>query len=187
MPLHSYFVLVAFTLLGLVFIFQVTGLRRYGSEFMGKPSIDKYYFFSGKVTLYTTWALFMLKAVIPKLGYIHFPVHVSWIATGMLWAGAFTVAFAIVGLGMSLKMGLPEAETTLQTRGIYRFSRNPQYTGILLISIASSLYFPDLINASFAIYSIYIHHQIIKSEELFLAQRFGTEWENYSAKVRRYL
>ena len=187
MPVHSYFVLLAFTLLGIMLILQVAGLKRDGLKFMGTPSIDKYYFYSGKVALFTSWALFIIKAIIPKLGYINLPVHVSWIATGLLWAGACIVAFALAGLGRSLKMGLPEMETTLQTKGIYRFSRNPLYAGIYMISIASCLYFPDLISASFVLYGIFIHHRIIREEEIFLAQRFGMEWVNYSAKVGRYL
>ena len=187
MPLNSYFVLIAFTLMGVVLIFQVAILRGEGSEFIGKPSIDKFHFFSGKVALFTTWVLFILKALIPKLGYIPVPTYLAWIATGMLWIGAISVTFAIIGLGGSLKVGLPLKDTKLQTRGIYRFSRNPLYTGIYFIGIASCLYFPDLINVSFAMYGIYTHHKIIKGEELFLKRRFGKEWENYSTKVRRYL
>jgi protein-S-isoprenylcysteine O-methyltransferase Ste14 len=187
MPLHSYFVLVAFIMLGVVLILQVAGLKRDGSEFIGKPSIDRYYFYSGKIAIFTTWGLFILKAVIPKLGYINFPVHVSWIATGILWAGAVAVALALVSLGRSLKVGLPDMETTLKTKGIYSMSRNPLYTGIYLISIASCLYFPDLISFSFLLYGIYIHHQIIRREENFLAGRFGSSWDEYSSRVRRYI
>ena len=187
MPLHSYLVLFAFTLLGVVFIVRVIALRGEGSEILGKPSIDKYYFFSGKIALFTTWALFIVKAIVPKLGYIHVPPALCWTATGLLWIGSALFSIALVGLGKSLKVGLPSGETTLQTGGIYRFSRNPIYTAVSLIAFASCLYFPDLINVSFAIYGMYIHHQIIKGEELFLARRFGKDWENYCLHVRRYV
>jgi protein-S-isoprenylcysteine O-methyltransferase Ste14 len=187
MPVHSYLVLQAFGLLAIVLVLQVVHLRHNGSDFVGSPSIDKYYFYSGKIAFLATWAMFILKVLIPKLGYINLPAYFNWIATGVVWAGTLIVVFALVGLGPSLKMGLPEDETKLQTRGIYRFSRNPLYLGIYLISVSSCLYFPDLINVSFALYSIYIHHQIIKGEEVFLAQRFGMDWENYCSKVRRYL
>ena len=187
MPLYSYVVLLAFTMLGVVFILQAVRIRGEGSEFMGKPSIDKYYFFSGKVAIFTTWALFILKAIMPKTGYFPSPVYLCWIAAGILWIGVIIVIFSMVGLGGSLKVGLPRAETTLQTKGIYLLSRNPLYLGIYLMGIASCLYFIDLINIVFTIYGIYIHHQIIKGEELFLARRFGKDWKNYTAQVRRYL
>jgi len=134
-----------------------------------------------------SWGLFLVKALLPKLGYIPVPPILCWIATGLLWVGAFMTALAIIGLGKSLKVGLPDTATTLKTRGIYSFSRNPLYTGVYLITIGSVLYFPDLINFSFTIFSIYIHHQIIKSEENFLKERFGAQWEDYRLRVRRYL
>ena len=187
MPLHGYFVLGAFILLAIILAVRVTGKRGDGTGFIGRPSIDKYYFYSGKTALFTTWVFFIFKAIVPKLGYFTFPDYLCWIATGLLWIGAVAAAFAIIGLGGALKVGLPDTETVLQTRGVYRLSRNPLYTGIYLIAIASCLYFPDLINLYCTLYGIFIHHQIIKGEELFLSRRFGKEWENYSAKVRRYL
>ncbi len=187
MPLHSYFVLLAFSLLGLVLIVQIAGMRGDSKEIVGEPTIDKYYFFSGKIALITTWVMFIRKAISPALGYIIVPVYLQWIAVGLLWIGAIVTGFALIGLGKSLKIGLPRNATTLQTKGIYRFSRNPLYTGVFIISAASGLYFPDLINVTFAIYGIYIHHTIILGEEAFLAQRFGNAWENYTNSVKRYL
>ena len=187
MPLHSYAVLAAFILLAAVFTIQVVRIKHEGSDILGKPTIDKYYFYSGKTALFSTWVFFIVKACVPKLGYFSFADYISWIAAGILWAGAIVTAFAITGLGSSLKVGLPESATTLKTRGIYRLSRNPVYTGIFLIGIASAIYFPDLINLSFAVYGMYIHHQIIKGEEHFLSRRFGKEWEVYKSHVRRYL
>ncbi len=187
MPLHSYFVLTAFTLLAVVFIFQIARIRGDQFELIGKPTIEKYYFFSGKVTILTTWVLFIIKAANPKLGYIHVPFYLNWLAVAMLWTGILVVLMATVRLGKSLRVGIPQTQTTMQTLGIYHFSRNPLYLGVFTITIGSCIYFPDLINVFFAIYGIYTHHQIIKGEEQFLNNRFGKEWENYAANVRRYL
>ena len=187
MPLHSYFVLTAFALLIVVFIVQTARMRGEGFELVGKPSIEKYYFFSGKLTLFTTWVLFCIKAAVPKLGYIHLPFYLNWFAVAMLWAGVLVVLMATVSLGKSLRIVIPQTQTALYTRGIYHLSRNPLYLGVFAIATGSCLYFPDLINVSFAIYGIYTHHQIIKGEEQFLNTRFGKEWESYAANVRRYL
>ncbi len=187
MPVHSYFVLIAFITCGVVLLIQMMALRREGSELFGKPSIEKFYFYSGKIAIFTTWALFIVKAIFPKLGYIIVPVYLSWFATGLLYIGAIVVSIAFIDLGRSLKVGLPQQETKLKTNGIYRFSRNPIYLGVCLIAIASCLYFPDLINISFTLYGIFVHHKIIAGEELFLANRFGNEWTNYSSNVRRYI
>ena len=187
MPLHSYFVLIAFTLLFLVFTFQLIWFGNTGSQLLGSPSIEKLYFYTGKFALFITWLLFIVKAVNPRLGYIYIPVSLSWVAVGLLYSGVIIVGISLMNLGKSLAAGLPKQETTLRTHGLYRFSRNPMYAGFHLIAIASCLYFPDLINVSFTVYGIYIHHQIIRSEERFLADRFGTEWLIYSARVGRYI
>jgi len=55
------------------------------------------------------------------------------------------------------------------------------------ICVGSCLYFPDILNLAFCIYSIIIHLKIIKGEEEFLAKRFGDEWKNYTTKVRRLI
>ena len=187
MPVHSYFVLTAFSLLLVVLISELIRIKDSETRFMGKPTIEPVYFFSGKIALFTTWALFIIKAISPKVGYFYLPEFISWIAVTILCLGAFIISVSLVNLGKSLAVGLPLKETTLQTHGLYRLSRNPLYIGVHMIAIASCIYFPDLINVSFTIYGIYMHHRIIKREEYFLEKRFGKEWLIYRTKVSRYL
>jgi protein-S-isoprenylcysteine O-methyltransferase Ste14 len=187
MPVHSYFVLVAFTILLVTFILQAIRLSSLGLEVLGTPAIEKLPFYSGKVAVFTTWALFILKALGPRLGYIAMPAAASWFAVGLLYAGVFFLSVSFFNLGTALKVGLPSEETRLQTKGLYRLSRNPIYVGFHLIGVASCIYFPDLLNVTFTLYAMYIHHRIIREEENFLAGRFGREWLVYSTRVSRYL
>ncbi|MEI7896932.1 MAG: methyltransferase [bacterium] len=187
MPLHSYFVLTAFTFLLIILILQIIRLRKFRSEFLGAPTIKKRYFYAGKIAIFTTWALFIVKAISPGLGYLSLPVAFSWVAVGLLYTGAFIMAVSMIKLGKSLKVGLPAGETILQTTGIYRVSRNPLYCGVHLIAIASCIYFPDLLNLTLTVFGIYIHHMIIIREEQFLSHRFGKAWLIYSTRVSRYL
>ncbi len=187
MPLHSYFVLVAFAGLLLVFLIQVARLKKIGLDIKGTPTIDRFYFYTGKIAIFTTWGLFIVKAHSPCIGYINLPESVSWIAVGVLYAGVLILSVGLVHLGKSLKVGIPTHKTTLQTKGLYRISRNPIYVGVHLIAFASCLYFPDLVNIVFTVYGIYIHHKIIGEEERFLWERFGKDWLVYSARVSRYL
>ena len=87
MPVHSYFVFIAFTVLLMALAFQFLRLRNSGSGFIGTATIEKLYFYSGKVAIFTTWALFIVKAISPRLGYIYLPDSVSWVAVGMLYCG----------------------------------------------------------------------------------------------------
>ena len=159
--MHRYFVLAGFCLLGILFLMMVLIYHRKGFHLLGIPPIEKFYLIMGKLVLFIPWALFLFKAISPKSGYIIVPMMVSWIATLFLWVGSFILLAGMFTLRESLKVGLPEEETHLKTKGIYHFTRNPIYLGAFLISFGSCLYFPDLINISFMLYGIYIHHRII--------------------------
>ncbi len=187
LPLHSYLVLVAFSFMGLALLVQVLQLHSAGQQFLGSPTIERLYFYTGKVALFVPWVLFMLKAINPELGYLDNYEIFYWTGIVCLYTGTIILVLAFFTLGRSLKVGLTEQPTTLQTRGIYHFSRNPIYIGAYLVSIGSCFYFPDLISATFTVYTVIIHHQVILREEQFLAERFGTQWEVYRARVSRYI
>ena len=157
------------------------------SGYLGKPTLDPFSFYSGKLALFIPWVLFMIKATYPGIGYLSIPLFLAWAAVGLLWAGTVILTIALIQLGNSIAIGLPEEVTGLKTSGLYRLSRNPIYIGVFMMSIASVIYFPDLINAAFVLYGIYQHHRIILEEEKFLSERFGLEWKDYRKTVRRYL
>jgi protein-S-isoprenylcysteine O-methyltransferase Ste14 len=105
----------------------------------------------------------------------------------ILLPGTIITAVSFFHLGASLKVGLPEQETSLKTHGLYSISRNPLYLGVYLITLASVLYFPDVINIILAITGMSMHHMITLGEEKFLSSKFGSSYEDYKKKVRRYL
>ncbi len=187
MAIHSYAVLLAFTALGIILGLMVASMPNKGGGFLGKPTIDPFYFFSGKISLFACWGLFFLKAILPTIGYISVPGYVTWTGVGILYLGCFILVLSFYALGDALKVGLPDSQTKLKTGGIYRYSRNPLYLSVYIICLASCIYFPDLLNVTFAVYGIVIHHKIVQGEETFLARRFGSEWEAYTASVRRYI
>lgn len=187
MPVHSYLVLAAFTVLGIVMFLVYTIFSKREISLLGTPTIDRFYFYAGKFTIFATWAAFILKAVYPKAGYIHVPLSLSYAAAAILWTGVIIMTASFTSLGDALKVGLPTVPTKLKTGGLYRFSRNPIYVGVFLISIASCLYLPDIVNISFTLFGIYIHILIIREEERFLSARFGEDWERYRQQVNRFL
>jgi protein-S-isoprenylcysteine O-methyltransferase Ste14 len=187
MPLHSYIVLAIFTLFGIAMIILVFFLISKGMKFMGKPSIDPFFFYSSKISLFASWTLFLIKAMTPGLGFNRLPGMFNWISLALLAIGSLVVVTGIINLHLSLKVGLPDHETSLKTNGLYRFSRNPIYSGLFLVTLASCLYFPEPGNIGLAVYAIFFHHRIILSEEKFLAERFGEQWVSYTKNTRRYI
>ena len=78
--------------------------------------------------------------------------------------------------------------TTLQTSGVYAISRNPMYTGLFffylgLTFMMGSWWHLILLPLLYWIFKKYI----IKREEAYLQRKFGQEYLNYQAKVRRWL
>lgn len=73
-------------------------------------------------------------------------------------------------------------------KGVYRFTRNPIYTAFLFVVIgfavaANSAWF--LISA--AMLSVLLHYGVVKREELYLSARFGSTYDDYRQRVRRWL
>lgn len=81
----------------------------------------------------------------------------------------------------------PENTSTLVVTGIYRFTRNPMYLGLLLVLTAWALYLGNLAAFGFLPGFVLIMNRIqIVPEERFLAAKFGPDFTAYCARVRRW-
>jgi protein-S-isoprenylcysteine O-methyltransferase Ste14 len=187
MQIHAQIVWITFSIIGLVMIFVIARSLKYGYSLTGKPTIRPLLFYTAKLSFFLNWMLFLAKALFPDFGYIPVPVSLSWAGAMLLIIGGILFIPAVLQLGNSLRYGIPKEETKLKTTGIFRISRNPLYLGMFIICIGSCLYFPDVANFAFFIYTFFIHMQIIKGEEDFLANRFGNEWKDYTTRVRRLI
>ncbi len=76
----------------------------------------------------------------------------------------------------------------LVTSGIYKYSRNPMYLGLLLIVISSSILYLNIFSVSTPIFFYYwINRFQIQREEIFLTEKFGKEYLSYKTKTRRWI
>lgn len=78
--------------------------------------------------------------------------------------------------------------TTLVREGPFRFSRNPMYVGLSILTvglaIAVNSFWPILfLPISLAI----VYLTVIRREERYLSTRFGPAYEEYRRQVRRFL
>lgn len=82
----------------------------------------------------------------------------------------------------------PEQTSTIVSSGIYAYTRNPMYLGVLLILIGLAVYLGNLLSFLGAIiFIIYINNFQIIPEEQVLEEKFGSTYKNYKGKVRRWL
>ncbi|HST29029.1 MAG TPA: isoprenylcysteine carboxylmethyltransferase family protein [Rudaea sp.] len=82
----------------------------------------------------------------------------------------------------------PEEASSLVSTGIYRFTRNPMYLGLLLILVAWVVFLSSpwaLLGA--AAFVLYLSRFQIAPEERALLKLFGSEYVSYKASVRRWL
>ena len=137
--------------------------------------------------MYICWGLGLTRAIFPEFGWIAVPLWMSWLGAILFSISSLVLLFTFYDLGTSLKYGLPDKDTRLVTKGLYRFSRHPLYLGVFMVSLSSVIFFPHILNVLVAGYCITTHYFMIIKEEKFLEKRFGHEWENYKNKVRRFL
>ena len=82
----------------------------------------------------------------------------------------------------------PSRSASLVTGGLYRFSRNPMYAGMLLMLTAAFFYFGEGLNAVIlALFVVLINELQIKPEEKALEGKFGEEYRAYKKRVRRWI
>jgi protein-S-isoprenylcysteine O-methyltransferase Ste14 len=118
-----------------------------------------------------------------------------------LWRMGAALTLAAAGLGFDLA-GLfyfvrarttinplkPASTSSLVSSGVYRFTRNPMYLGMLLVLLAWAAFLSSVAALLVApLFVLYINRFQIIPEERILASKFGAEFAAYKKKVRRWL
>lgn len=81
----------------------------------------------------------------------------------------------------------PGKVSKLVTNGIYAYSRNPMYLGVLMILLAFGIYLGNAFNVLTAAgFVAYINRFQIIPEERILLKIFGKEYSQYCVLVRRW-
>ena len=76
----------------------------------------------------------------------------------------------------------------LVTSGIFKYSRNPMYLGMLMIIISTSIFYLNIYSILTPfLFILWINKFQIKREEIFLTEKFGKEYFSYKNKTRRWI
>lgn len=82
----------------------------------------------------------------------------------------------------------PEKASTLVVSGLYHVSRNPMYLGMLILLIGWALWLANPATMILPpVFVIYLTVFQIKPEEAALSEKFGSEYQAYRGRVRRWI
>ena len=110
------------------------------------------------------------------------------------------VVFAGVGVGLAMSGVLtfrrakttvnpttPAAASALVRTGVFRFTRNPMYLGLLLCLVAWAIFLSSVLALLIApLFVVYMNRFQIAPEERALAALFGDNFAAYKRDVRRW-
>jgi protein-S-isoprenylcysteine O-methyltransferase Ste14 len=101
---------------------------------------------------------------------------------------ALSGVYAVARAKTTIRPDTPEKTSTLLTGGIYHFTRNPMYLGLLIaltawaVELAAPWTLPGPV-----IFALYIQRYQILPEERALAAKFGDTYVHYCKEVRRWI
>jgi protein-S-isoprenylcysteine O-methyltransferase Ste14 len=137
--------------------------------------------------LMTLIAMSALHATVPIMYLIVSPYRYAGIL--LLVAGVSTTA---ASAGLFSKLGTPvrpfEQSTLVVTTGLFRFTRNPMYLGMVVALFGVAILLGSLVSLfPIPVFVAIIHLQFILNEEEFMEDLFGDEYLAYKRKVRRWV
>lgn len=125
------------------------------------------------------------------------PIY-QWIASP--WS---SIGFAFIALGISIDLwavGMfwkakttinpmkPDNSQSIVETGLYRFTRNPMYLGVLFSLVGISIWFGSVsVLLGLPLFVLLITIQQIIPEEKTLTKKFGQSYLDYKHRVRRWL
>ena len=128
------------------------------------------------------WAAPTLRFVLPHRNGIVLALFVAAVCVSVLGVASFRRART------TLNPLRPENASVLVMSGIYRYTRNPMYLGLLLALLAWAIFLSNALAFVFLpAFILYMNRFQIAPEERVLVSMFGQEFTAYLSKVRRWL
>jgi protein-S-isoprenylcysteine O-methyltransferase Ste14 len=128
---------------------------------------------------------------------------IDWLAPAFVVLHAPLTYLGVVPLALGVLLNLVSAgifrrrDTTINPfgesavlvqDGFYRVSRNPMYLGMLLALLGVALLLGNLLAlAALPVFVVFVTRRFILREEQALGAQFGKTYEEYCARVRRWI
>ena len=132
------------------------------------------------------WALARATSVLEVQLYLRIATASVFIVAGLTIAALGAVAFR--NASTTVNPLRPESTSSMVVSGVYALTRNPMYVGFALVLVGWGAYLaaPAAFLGPVVFIAFITRFQIIP-EERALSAKFGREFAEYTAKVRRWL
>ena len=138
--------------------------------------------------------VFVMFAQFPELYLLMGPIKLlsyAWIQ----YVGAAIMCFALIWvvvaqsqMGASWRIGIDhDQKTAFVQSGLFKYSRNPIFVGIIAISLGYFLVLPNSITFAILVLDIALIQVQVAMEEDYLTLQHGQEYNVYCRQVRRWL
>lgn len=115
----------------------------------------------------------------------------DWLYSLFLLTGGLVILLGIVEFSRkstTVNPHKPQNTTAFVKSGIYRFTRNPMYLGMVFIMLAGVVKFGNTLSIMIIpLFIWYMNAFQIQPEEEVMEQKFGEEFLDYKKKVRRWI
>ena len=148
---------------------------------LSRKIIPPVYLLTSVILMYVIDRYFPVQKIITS------PFNYSGIFVGL--CGLALAASGVISFkkaGTSIKPF--ESSTILVTDGLYRYTRNPMYLGMVILLIGIASYLGNLTPYMvIPVFFLVIQECFIKHEEPFLENIFGRQYVDYKNNVRRWI
>ncbi|MEI5994708.1 methyltransferase family protein [Candidatus Enterococcus mansonii] len=142
------------------------------AKFAPVLGIEKFFYYIYQITT-------ILLVILPIFLRSHFKSGINYLGVGLYLIGLIVLLLSTIDFSK-------QKPNTLRVYGIYQYSRNPMYLGYLLFFFGCTLIMQS-VNLFICLVLFQLStHFIILSEERWCEDHFGSEYNDYSGRVRRY-
>jgi protein-S-isoprenylcysteine O-methyltransferase Ste14 len=134
----------------------------------------------------TMWVAAYLLPAVHRTGQLRFVVAVVCAAFGVIIA--FLGFWAFRQAKTTVNPVTPEAASSVVTGGVYSYTRNPMYVGLMFVLLGWAVWLsvPWVFIGPFAFALFLTRFQIIPEERV-MSSKFGRDYDEYRERVRRWL
>jgi protein-S-isoprenylcysteine O-methyltransferase Ste14 len=176
-------------LLGLV-LARTLIMKRQGIRAIHFGQIDKKDFLIPPFILLYFYMIFSDAFNLPAVSaqeFFHSEI-ISWVGVFLCLAGLLLLLWSLVSFGRSFRVGIDtDRPDKLITTGVFAYSRNPIYVAFWTIMVGQFLILPNWILLVYLAAAAWLFHRQVLREEAYLSKHYGSEYSEYTNRVRRYV